>query len=470
MIFFVKKTAGFSRGFTYMKIFKENVVLRGATVLGIGAFISKLLGALYRIPLTNLLGGKGIGLYQSVFPVYALLLDFSGHAMPSAISKIIAQGGIDREERAKKYFYSSLKLLTVFGLIFSSFMFAFASPISRLQGAPDATKAYLYLSPSIFLVALISCFRGYFQGLMNMRPTAISQIIEQTAKLFLGIIFVKFSKSLPNAVAGATFAITISEFIALIYLLLLYKKHDKNFLLVLKPNKLENKRNYTQILRTALPITLVGIAIPLSQVIDSFLTLNLIGSYRADATVLYGLLSGVALTVINLPVSICHGVSTVAIPSVSAENTPQKQYERAKKILVITVIMALPCAIFCLMFTPFIVSVLYRSLSLSEKTVAINLIRLLSPCIFLLSLVQTQNAVLIGKGKLYSPIFSLLVGVIIKTVLNVILMNIPTFNIYGGGVALIACYFFTCLINFIMIFNFKVKNESSRAYRRQYAG
>lgn len=453
-----------------MKKYKDNLILKGATTLGVGAFVSKLLGAIYRIPLTNFLGGKGIGFYQTVFPIYALLLDFSGCAVPSAISKIIAQSSFEKNNRARQYLYSSLKLLSILGLIFSLSMFIFAKPIARLQGAPEVTFAYLCLSPSVFLVALISCFRGYFQGLMDMSPTAISQIIEQVIKLTTGILFVKLlSFNLEKAVAGATFAITISEFIALLFLIVLYKKRTKNFVGLIKPNREENKKNYIEILRTSLPITIVGIALPLSQVIDSFLTVNIIGSYRTDATTLYGLLGGVALTIINLPVSICHSVATVTIPSVSSESTNIKQDERAKKVLFITVILSLPCALFCLIFAPFIVNLLYRALPQIEKNIAINLIRLLSPCVLLLSILQTLNAVLIGKGKLYVPVISLSVGVVIKTSLNLILMKIPRFNIYGGGIALIACYFFACLINFIIIFKFKVKNASPRAYRRQYA-
>ena len=82
---------------------------------------------------------------------------------------------------------------------------------------------------------------------------------------------------------------------------------------------------------------------------------------------------------------------------------------------------------------------------------------------------QTENAILIGKGKVYAPLISLSIGVSIKTVLSIALMKIPEMNVFGSAVALIACYFFTCLLNLIMIFKFKVKNESKRTFNRQYA-
>ena len=113
--------------------------------------------------------------------------------------------------------------------------------------------------------------------------------------------------------------------------------------------------------------------------------------------------------------------------------------------------------------------ILFRSLSGVERQTAINLLRLTSPCIVLLSILQTMNGVLIGKGKLYAPTFSLSVGVVIKIILEVLLLNNPKINIYGSGIAIIACYFFACLINLTMIFKLKVKNAVKSTYRREYA-
>lgn len=444
-------------------------VFKGAFFLGVGAFVSKVLGALYRVPLTNLLGGFGLGLYQIVFPVYALLLDFSGAGVPSAVSSLIARGE-DKENRANEYLSASIKLLSVLGIIGSLFMFFFAKPIARMQGNIDAYKAYLYLSPAVFAVSIISAFRGYFQGLMNMSPTAISQVIEQAAKLLFGIAFVKyFLPDVPKAVAGATLALTISEFIALLYLFLVYLVRKKRLIATFVGNFKPFTPLAKSIIKTTVPVTLTGIIIPLSHVIDSFLVVNILGVYRQDATALYGILSGVCMTVINLPVSVCYGVATVAIPSVSAAKTENEKLSRAKNTLYITLSLSLPCAAFCFFFSPFIINLLFKGLSAVEKGIAVSLLRLVSPCIILLSILQTANAVLIGKGKPYKPVISLTIGVAVKTLINILLLTNPKINIYGGGVALIACYFVTCLINLIMIFGLKVKNANTRACRRGYA-
>lgn len=446
---------------------KNKKVFKGAFFLGVGAFVSKVLGALYRVPLTNLLGGAGLGLYQLVFPVYALMLDFSGAGVPSAVSSLIAREN-DRESWAKRYFVSSVKLLAVLGMLGSFIMFVFAKPIATLQSNKDAYIAYLYLSPAVFAVAIISAFRGYFQGLMDMVPTAISQVVEQVIKFLFGIALVKsFLPNIPKAVAGATLAITLSEIVALIYLFIVYQKRKTRLNLA---DKLKSFSPLTKnIIKTTIPVTLTGTIIPFSHVLDSLIIVNLLGVYRQDATALYGILSGVCMTVINLPVSVCYGVSTVAIPSVSSAKSQAEQLSQAKNVLLITLLLSLPCMAFCFFFSPFIINLLFKGLSVAEKGVAISLLRLVSPCIVLLSMVQTSNAVLIGKSKPYKPVISLAFGVIIKIFLNILLIAMPKINIYGGGVALIACYFVTCLINLIMIFGLKVKHANTRSYRRGYA-
>ncbi len=450
----------------------DKKIVSGAFLLGTGAFVAKLLGALYRVPLTYLLGGEGLGLYQMVFPVYTVLLDFSGAGVPNALSRLISSS-LDGEKDyyAKAYLNAGIKLFLWFGLAFSFVMFLFARPIAGLQGNVGAYLGYTFLSPAVLLVSLISCFRGYFQGQMDMKPTAISQVTEQLVKLTLGLLFVKLS--LPNielAVAGATGAITLSELVALGYLYATYLRYKRKNPLKIELDSVKLKELKKRVIKLTVPITIVGILIPFSQVIDSFLVLNILGKYLQNATSLYGLLSGVVATVIGLPVAVCYGVATVAVPAVSRGKNESEQDKNAKKTLLLTLAVALPATIFCYFFAPFIIRLLFSRLEGEEKSTAINLLRLSSPSVLLLSLLQTSNAVLIGKGKPYKSVISLAIGVTVKEILNLILLNVPKLNIYGGAIAIIACYFTVCLVNLFMIFSFKGNYASKRAYRRQYAG
>lgn len=445
----------------------KNGIINGAVILGIGAFIAKFLGALYRIPLTNRLGGYGLGLYQMVFPVYTLLLDFSGAGVPNALSRLIAKE--KNHLTSKRLLKNSIKLFTIFGLIASIFMAIFSSPLASFQGNEEARTAYLYLSPAVLLVSIISCFRGYFQGNMNMRPTAISQILEQVFKLLFGVALINvFYPNVPLCVAGATLAITFSEIVALIYLMISYKAYNRKKTVFLVQENKNFISDAKLIIKTTIPITLVGIMIPFSQVVDSFLTINILSQYLSNATVLFGLFTGVVMTVINLPVSVCYGLSTVAVPTVSSCENKSEIDNNSKKIISLTFLITLPCTLFLLLFAPFTINFLFNGLPLSEKQVAISLLRLCSPVVILLSIMQASNAVLIGKGKLYTPVITLLFGVLVKIMLNVLLLSNRELNIYGGAIAIIACYFSVCLVNLILIFRKGVKNESKQNFTQKF--
>ena len=445
----------------------KDKILSGAVVLGAGTFIAKILGALYRAPLTNFIGGYGLGLYQMVFPVYVLLLDLSSAGVPTALSKLISS----REQSDKKSFATaclkkSISLFTVVGIILSVTMVLLAKIMARGQGNEQAWLGYVFLAPAIVPVCILACFRGYFQGFMKMTPTALSQITEQLIKLVLGLTFAYLAlPNIPKAVAGATLAITVAETIACLQTFLAYKIFNKN---QKKAKIYEQKFNglLKSIIKIVLPVTITGILLPLSHVADSFIVINVLSRYRADATELYGLLSGVAHTVIGLPVSICYGISTATLPSVSSSNGEERE-TRTKKSLILTLVLSLLGAAGCYAFSGLIVKLLFNSLSGQEKIVSIELIKITSLGVVLLSLLQTENAILIAHGKTYIPPITLSLGVIAKILISVLLISNPAFNIYGGAIGLIACYFLPCLVNLIVIVTLRMKNESKIPCNRQ---
>lgn len=446
-----------TRVFTYMN---KKSILSGAMILGIGTFIAKILGALYRIPLTGILGGSGLGLYQLVFPVYVLLLDFSGAGAPNAIAKIISSNEVDKENYSKRILGVSIIAFTVLGTIFSLLTVVFSRAISIAQGNLEARLAYVLLAPAVVFVCVLSCFRGYFQGLKMMFPTALSQIVEQAVKLILGLFLARFFlPNIPLAVGGAVTAITISEAVALLVVYLIYIKRGKGKIF----NGISFKffDELKKVLKVAIPVSLIGIILPFSQVIDSFIIVNGLKEYSVNATALYGIFSGAVLTVINLPVSLCYGISTVTIPFVASSKTHAEREKNQLKALYVTLGVSVICAIFCYIFSPFIVNMLYGRLPLWEKELCINLLRFTSPVIVLLCMLQTLNAVMIATNKAYRSIINIAVGVAFKIIVNVLLIKKPNINVYGCAVALIVCYFSADLLNLISL-RFSKRYESKR--------
>ena len=429
---------------------------KGALVLAASTFIAKVIGAVYRIPLTYVLKSEGLGLYQMVFPVYAALLDLSGLAVPGALSKLVSEGGKDSVSGfGEKFLSVSLKIFVTAGLFFTLVMAAFAVPFSKAQGSGQAAAAYVFLSPSVVLVSAISCYRGYFQGAMNMSPTAISQIIEQAVKLAFGLSFAfLLMPNVPLAVAGATFGVTLSELAALLFLRTRYKKvcgAGYLFPLALKQNKSEFLPRAKKLIKIALPVTFIGMVLPLSQIADSFIIINSLKKYSENATSLYGILTGAAASVIGVPVAVCYGFSAVAIPAVSGAKGKAEKHKNAQRSLFFTFVFSVLFAVCVFIFAETAVNILFRSLQRNEKIIAVNLLKLLSPEVVFLSLLQTENAALIGMGRLKTPVITMSAGVAVKIALESYLCKNPAVNIYGGGAALIACYFSVCLLNLIAL-------------------
>lgn len=145
----------------------------GAAVLAVGSIIAKLIGAFYRVPLTNILGAEGMGIYQLVFPVYALFMTLSTAGIPTALSRIVAEHRA-RGEGAKKYLAAALLTLVALSALAGILVTALSRVLAEWQGNPAAAGGYVAIAPAIFFVGVIAGLRGWFQGEMYMLPTALS--------------------------------------------------------------------------------------------------------------------------------------------------------------------------------------------------------------------------------------------------------------------------------------------------------
>lgn len=203
-----------------MRAPKNRGLIAGTVVLATAGLLCKVIGAAYRIPLTNLLGAEGIGLYQLVFPFYILLLNLSSTGFPSALSTLTAERLAARDVRgADAVFFSGLWLLLGVGGFFTLLALLFAPAVATLLGNPDAAPAIRLIAPSVLFVGGIAAVRGSFQGRMNMVPTALSQLIEQLVKAVWALVAA--SLLMPDvraAVFAVLLGVTVSELCALLFL------------------------------------------------------------------------------------------------------------------------------------------------------------------------------------------------------------------------------------------------------------
>ncbi len=431
-----------------------------------GGLLAKAIGVFYRIPLTNLLGGYGTGLYQMAYPLFCVMLTFSSVGIPSALSRIIA----DEEARGKEdggTVRAALFSFAVLGLVGTLVMCLIAPAMSSLQRDANLRLCYFLLSPSVFFVAQIAVIRGYFQGKREMAPTALSELVEQTVKAGAGLFFaMRFRETPARAAAYTLLAVTMSEVVALGFLFLCYRRErHRRTLRVRVPSG-------TDILAPVLPVMASSSLLPLSQMADSVLLVRMLSAYSDGAVKLYGLFSGGALALVGLPATVCYGLAAAAVPAVSqatARGEDGEARRRALYALTLTLLLGMPASLGLLLFAGPIVKLLYPAMAEGDLALLVRLVRLTSFSAALLAGVDTLAACLTGMGRAKHAAGSMLLAVLAKFAVQAALVSQPRFGIAGAAVAVNVCY----LIAFFLDLFYTVRKEKShdRHYRaRRPAG
>jgi stage V sporulation protein B len=442
-----------------MAVVKQHF-LHGALILTIAGLISKILGPLYRIPLAHLIGAEGIGLYQMAYPIYTAMLALSTAGIPVAISILVAEHQAKgNTEQAFRVFRIAFFMLLVTGLLFSLLLFFGAYPISMLLNEPRAFYPLVALSPAIFFAAVMSAFRGYFQGQQIMTPTGVSQVIEQLVRvptiLFAALILLPFGVQF--GAAGGTFGAVAGSAAGLLFLTLLFlrERWKNRGVRREKPVKLWNAPSTPavmwRIIVIALPLSLGGLVIPLLQTIDVTLVplrLQAAGITQLRATELFGQLTGMAGTLINLPAIITVSLSVSLVPAV-AEVMARRDIEglwlRLNQAFRMTVMLVLPAAVGLFILAEPICILLFN---LAEVGVPL---KVLAPGVLFVGLYQVTSGVLQGMGLTYLPVRHLLVGAVVKAGFTYQLTAIPSLGIKGAAAATVLAFFVAFLLNYFSL-------------------
>ncbi len=434
---------------------KKQSYLKGAVIISVGGFLSKLLGAVYRIPLVAFLGGEGMGIYQMVYPLYCILLTVSASGIPTGIARLISSGGNSGAERKAFYLYGGI------GLIGSLLMFVFSAPLAAAQGEAEVALCCRLLSPSVFFVAIISVVRGYFQGKGNMYPTAFTEVAEQAVKVGAGIALAGlFRGNIARATAAAVLAVTISEVITCCFAAALYLGERSK----VKPLFRKEQVSAKSIFAYTVPLTFTAIALPAGQLAESIAVVNILRGSVDNATALYGIFSGCAVTIINLPVSVTYGLAAASVPNISplAEGGDFVGAKReARKALLYTAAISIPFAIALFAFAPLAARIIFPSLRDGEKQLLINLVRIMSINAVTSSLVQTSSACLTSLGRPLLGTVTQWVTAIIRVALSAALVAFTPLSIVGVAVSANCCYFVAVVLNFCYII--MVKNKKGNA-------
>lgn len=466
--------------------------MKGAGVLAACSLIGKALGALYRLPLTTILGGEGMGEYQLVTSMYVLFFTLACGGLPAAVSRTVAA---DRGTPRLALIVAGIGAAS--GLAFALIFVALSPLFSIIQGN-GGTVTYLAVAPAIVFASLLAGLRGYFQGKGNLMPTSISQIIEQAVKLTVGLWLARIlvrGGAVPGA-AGALIGVSVSEIVAsgAVAAFLMIKTPEspakeikiaestEKLLaasgleaasdVVLDPDgtddpgesrsrknagtprkairKTEVKSVAKAIIAAAVPVTAGALVMPLTGVADSFTVVNILaarGLEAAEATARYGLVGGTVSTLVNLPVTVAYAFAAALLPRVAgAANREKANREIAFSVRLAFVFSVYVSAIYVI-FARDIIEILYPSLSVFHKNLTTTLLRAEAPAVTYSSLLGVVTAALQGSGKAGKAAKNLLIGGAAKVAVSAVSLYFS--GVVGACVGTTACYAITLVLDVI---------------------
>lgn len=478
----------------------------------VGSVVAKMLGALYRIPLTNILGAEGMGMYQLVFPVYALFMVLATAGIPTSLSRTVAEKRA-LGENTKKYFAVAMCALLVLGIAFGLLMGALSDVLATRQGNADTRFGFLIIAPAITFVCVISGFRGYFQGQMYMLPTALSNVVEQVVKLAVGIgaSYALAKRGVIYAVCGALFGVTVSEIVTAAYMGATYffrSKKEKREQLVARVSLQErdlqsgsendvlqgetrargdkNRDNVVGcsrstkkarserasrgelkgMLKVALPIAAVAALMPLANFFDSIIIVNMLEAFglkQSVATAQYGIISGPVNSLINMPVVAIMSLAVAVVPSVSASRATRDidgVMLKSSLCVRLAYLLGIAFAFYLAVFARNVIGALYPALSEQNAVVAVNVLRITAANVVFLSAMQIYVSLLQAVDKTKYAVFSLIASIIVKIVLDVVLTRYIGIN--GAAIASLALpvvAYFCTLVSYYKICGLRLEKN-----------
>lgn len=433
--------------------------ISGAAVLAAAVAVTKVLGAVYKIPLGNLLDKEGMAHFYVAYNIYSLLLILSTAGLPLALSRLVSQAhALGRENQKRRVFRVALGIFLAIGVVCSGAMLLFPGQLAQLLHDSLAALAIRALAPSVLCVCLISAIRGYTQGQGNMKPTAASQIIESGCKLVVGLalawVLLRAGSPSHEAAAGAIAGVTAGSVLSLVVLglYMLHLRGDRRGTDVPQ----SRRAIAADLLRIGVPVTIGAGGMSFITLLDQMLVMSTLqdklGLSEAAATALYGEYT-FGMTLFNLPSSFIYPITISLIPAIGAALARGERENaccQTETAFRVTALLALPAGVGLSVLSGPILELLYPAVPETAAAAAYHLSVLGIACIFVCLMVMT-GGVLQAYGHEYIPVLSLLCGGALKVVANYLLVANPEVGIRSAAVGTLCCYVLITLINLIAI-------------------
>ena len=451
---------------------KKQTFLQGTAVLAMATVLVKLMGFLFKVPLNNIIGEDGFGYFNTAYDVYNVLLMISTTGLPVAMSRMISQAQtLGNHAQIKRIYRTSLYVFLTIGMVGSLGMLFFCRQLSVMVTTNENSWAAIAaLAPCVLLICLVSAYRGFFQGQSNMTPTSVSQIFEAVTRLVVGLGLAWLVMKLTGeaavraqgivlasgetaqdygditlAAGGAILGVTLGSLISVVYLH--HKFRQSNQILSLGGGTAKSTRStMKELLSIAVPITLGSAGLQIINLFDTMIYMRRLTGALQWTEKMADSAKGVynfCQTVFALPCSFIPTITIAVIPAITASLT-RKDLAEAKATSESSVrtmaLIAMPCAagLFC-MAEP-VIRLLCSTYTEDRIQLAATMLAILGLTVIFNSLVLLLNAIMQAHGDVVTPVVNMLIGGIIKIIVNYILVGQPNLNIVGAPIGTFICY------------------------------
>lgn len=416
------------------KKIRNGIVIQGG-ILAAAGLIARAIGIVRRIPLTNIIGDVGNGYYAAAYELYAIILLLSSYSLPLAVSKMVAaRVSRGQYKNAKKIFKASLVFALVSGGIACFFVLIFADFLAgTVMGEPMSATALRVLAPTLLLVAVMGVFRGYFQGLGTMTPTAISQIVEQVFLVIFSLFFANLAfgrgelygnlmmsdqYAPAQGAAGATLGCGIGAVAGLVFLMIVYGLSRGNMVRAEQKDVTRANEDYVSIFRvlllTIIPVILSSVMYNVCGVLDQIIYNHyMLGIGQEELkTFNWGVYSGKYKVLINLPIALASAMCSAIVPSLSgsfANNDISSARSKVASAIRATMMVTIPSAVGLAVLGKPIVDMLFSG----EVDLAGQMLLFGTLSVIFYALSTLGNGILQGIGKMYIPIINAAISLVV---------------------------------------------------------
>ena len=451
---------------------KKQTFLQGTAVLAMATVLVKLMGFLFKVPLNNIIGEDGFGYFNTAYDVYNVLLMISTTGLPVAMSRMISQAQtLGNHAQIKRIYRTSLYVFLTIGMAGSLGMLIFCRQLSVMVTTNENSWAAIAaLAPCVLLICLVSAYRGFFQGQSNMTPTSVSQIFEAVTRLVVGLGLAWLVMKLTGkayvrmqgivlapgetaqdygditlAAGGAILGVTLGSLISVVYLH--HKFRQSNQILSLGGGTAKSTRStMKELLSIAVPITLGSAGLQIINLFDTMIYMRRLTGALQWTEKMADSAKGVynfCQTVFALPCSFIPTITIAVIPAITASLT-RKDLAEAKATSESSVrtmaLIAMPCAAGLFVMAEPVIRLLCSTYTEDKIQLAATMLAILGLTVIFNSLVLLLNAIMQAHGDVVTPVVNMLIGGIIKIIVNYILVGQPNLNIVGAPIGTFICY------------------------------